>query len=115
MRSRRGSVHAMLGLGLIEKSRTPWVPFNRRVILLILLPTCKWLVQKLFHPESFVELVNQSIEIVGRVIMEKQIWTMEHVLFGQKKLSKTKSCLPRLLHWIHVKVGDVELEKAFFL
>ncbi|XP_052729409.1 uncharacterized protein LOC128195536 isoform X2 [Vigna angularis] len=79
MRSRRGSVHAMLGLGLIEKSRTPWVPFNRRVILLILLPTCKWLVQKLFHPESFVELVNQSIEIVGRVIMEKQVITEVYV------------------------------------
>ncbi|XP_052729410.1 uncharacterized protein LOC128195536 isoform X3 [Vigna angularis] len=51
MRSRRGSVHAMLGLGLIEKSRTPWVPFNR----------------------------SQSIEIVGRVIMEKQVITEVYV------------------------------------
>ncbi|XP_052731173.1 uncharacterized protein LOC128195970 [Vigna angularis] len=39
---------------------------------------------------------------------------MEHVLFGQKKLAKRKSCLPRILHWIHVKVGEAEVEKAFF-
>ncbi|XP_052725180.1 uncharacterized protein LOC108319219 isoform X2 [Vigna angularis] len=32
------------------------------------------------------------------------MWAMEHVLFGQKKLAKRKSCLPRILHWIHVKM-----------
>ncbi|XP_047148154.1 uncharacterized protein LOC124820491 [Vigna umbellata] len=38
---------------------------------------------------------------------------MEHVLFGQKKLAKIKSCLPRILHWIHVKVGEAEVKKTF--
>ncbi|BAU02295.1 hypothetical protein VIGAN_11179400 [Vigna angularis var. angularis] len=38
---------------------------------------------------------------------------MEHVLFGHKKLAKTNSCLPRILHWIHVKVGEAEIEKVF--
>ncbi|KOM57644.1 hypothetical protein LR48_Vigan11g067700 [Vigna angularis] len=39
---------------------------------------------------------------------------MEHVLFGQKKLAKRKSCLPIILHWIHIKVGEAEVERAFF-
>ncbi|WVZ21319.1 hypothetical protein V8G54_008641 [Vigna mungo] len=45
--------------------------------------------------------------------MENQIWAMEHVLFGHNKLAKTKICLHRILHLMHVKVGEAEVVKAF--
>lgn len=41
------------------------------------------------------------------------MWAMEHVLFAQNKLGKTKSCIPRILHWMQVKVGEAEVEKSF--
>ncbi|KAG2403080.1 uncharacterized protein HKW66_Vig0183660 [Vigna angularis] len=56
---------------------------------------------------------RSHFHVVG-CVFALQIWVMEHVLFGQKKLAKRKSCLPRILHWIHVKVGEAEVEKAFF-
>ncbi|KAG2375656.1 uncharacterized protein HKW66_Vig0161900 [Vigna angularis] len=56
---------------------------------------------------------NRSHCHVVGCVFALQIWAMEHVLFGQKKLAKTNSCLPRILHWIHVKVGEAEIEKAF--
>ncbi|KOM50395.1 hypothetical protein LR48_Vigan08g122200 [Vigna angularis] len=56
---------------------------------------------------------RSHFHVVG-CVFALQIWAMEHVLFGQKKLAKRKSCLPRILYWIHVKVGEAEVEKAFF-
>ncbi|XP_052723828.1 uncharacterized protein LOC128193765 [Vigna angularis] len=56
---------------------------------------------------------NRSHCHVVGCVFALQIWAMEHVLYGQKKLAKTNSCLPRILHWIHVKVGEAEIEKAF--
>ncbi|WVZ06522.1 hypothetical protein V8G54_019868 [Vigna mungo] len=50
---------------------------------------------------------------VDGCIFALQIWAMEHVLFGQNKLAKTKTCIPRILHWMHVRVGEAEVEKAF--
>ncbi|KOM29420.1 hypothetical protein LR48_Vigan681s000100 [Vigna angularis] len=56
---------------------------------------------------------RSHFHVVG-CVFALQIWAMEHVLIGQKKLAKRKSCLPRILHWIHVKVGEAEVEKTFF-
>ncbi|WVY92807.1 hypothetical protein V8G54_031895 [Vigna mungo] len=42
-----------------------------------------------------------------------QMWAMEHGLFAQNKLGKTKSCIPRILHWMQVKVGEAKVEKSF--
>ncbi|BAT92299.1 hypothetical protein VIGAN_07099500 [Vigna angularis var. angularis] len=55
---------------------------------------------------------RSHFHVVG-CVFALQMWAMEHVLFGQKKLAKRKSCLPRILHWIHVKVGEAEVQKAF--
>ncbi|WVZ24159.1 hypothetical protein V8G54_002703 [Vigna mungo] len=51
---------------------------------------------------------------VDGCIFALQIWAMEHVLFGHNKLAKTKTCIPRILHWMHVRVGvKQKLKKPF--
>lgn len=38
---------------------------------------------------------------------------MKHVLFGHKNLGKRKTCFPRILDLVDVKIGETELVKAF--
>ncbi|WVZ19414.1 hypothetical protein V8G54_006736 [Vigna mungo] len=72
------------------------------------------------HTRRLFDTIDVSVHNVYEQLQNRikgdevaDIWAMEHVLFGQTKLAKTKSCIPRILHWMHVKVGEAKVEKAF--